>query len=72
MLLNGARPKVARVLDVSYGGVSFLLDGATKLPDTFYARLRVPNLPLADYRVQARNLTNLSPSLQRVGCRFVS
>ncbi|MFQ5695452.1 MAG: hypothetical protein ACE5HB_05640, partial [Terriglobia bacterium] len=70
VLANGGNNKIVPVVDLSFGGFSFLLEDAAALPDVFHARLHVPVLPAVDmkmHRVYARRLTN---GQWRVGCRF--
>lgn len=62
--------KVARVLDLGFGGVSFLLEEPGKIPDVFHARLHVPILPPAEYKVRQVYAQPLGEGLQRVGCCF--
>lgn len=72
VLCNGFGPKLARVLDLSFGGVAFLLDEAVTLPDTFHARLHVPILPAAEFRVRRIYTHRLAQGMLRVGCCFAA
>ncbi|MFQ5776764.1 MAG: diguanylate cyclase domain-containing protein [Terriglobia bacterium] len=72
ILRNGIGPKVARVIDLSLGGASFLLDETIQAPETFYARLHVPILlfPPSDMKMRRVYSRRLAQGLQRIGCHF--
>lgn len=72
VLRNGIGPKMVRLVDLSFGGFSFLLDEAIRLPDTLHARLHAPLLPPAEYRIHRVYELPLAEGLMRVGCRFAS
>lgn len=71
-VLSDLDQKTARVLDLSYGGVSLLLDTANELPAQFNAVLHVPILP--PVRVVLRKAYSIEPEpgRMRVGCSFVA
>ncbi len=70
VLRSNAGTKVVRVLDMSFGGFSFLLDEAFELPETFHARLHVPIMPTAELRIRRVYAQRLAQGLQRIGCAF--
>ena len=70
VLQQQAGRKQVRVLDVSFGGVGFLMDEAIDLPEKFFARLHVPILPEADFKLRRVYSQRLAQGLVRVGCRF--
>lgn len=70
ILNDSAEPAVARVLDLSFGGVSFLLDTPRPLPESFFARLHVPLLPTAEIKLRHIYTQPVSTGLLRVGCSF--
>lgn len=74
VLRNGIGPKVARLIDLSLGGASFLLDETIQPPETFYARLHVPVLlfPPSDVKMRRVYSRRLAQGLQRIGCHFGS
>ncbi|MFQ5696138.1 MAG: diguanylate cyclase [Terriglobia bacterium] len=72
VLRNGVGPKVVRLVDLSFGGFSFLTDETTPVPESFHARLHAPLLPVADYRSHRVYAQALAQGLVRVGCRFVT
>jgi len=72
ILQNHFDAKVARVVDLSFGGVSFLLDQPEELPEVFHARLHVPILPPAEYKIRRVYTQPVSEGLLRVGCCFAS
>lgn len=71
---DGVGPRMVRLLDLSMGGVSFLLDEATPPPETFYARLHVPLLKFSppDLKLHRVYSRRVAQDLYRVGCRFVA
>jgi diguanylate cyclase (GGDEF)-like protein len=71
-VLSDLGQKTARVLDLSYGGVSLLLDTPNGLPQQFSAVLHVPILP--PVRVVLRKAYSLEgeSGRTRVGCSFVA
>jgi diguanylate cyclase (GGDEF)-like protein len=64
--------RTARVIDLSYGGVSLQIEGENDLPSQFNAVLHVPILP--PVRVVLRKVYTSSPEggRIRIGCSFVS
>jgi len=66
----GAKSKVVKVLDLSFGGVSLLVDKQNELPETFPARLHVPLLPDAELTLHRIYSRQLPGGKQRVGCSF--
>ncbi len=70
VLRSNSGTKVVRVLDMSFGGFSFLLDEAFALPETFHARLHVPIMPTAELRIRRVYAQRLAQGLQRIGCAF--
>jgi diguanylate cyclase (GGDEF)-like protein len=70
VLANGFNQKMARVLDLSFGGVSFLLDDVSQLPETFHARLQVPVLPEAEIKLRRVYTHELAQGMWRLGCCF--
>ena len=70
VLRSNSGTKVVRVLDMSFGGFSFLLDEAFDLPETFHARLHVPIMPTAELRIRRVYAQRLAQGLRRIGCAF--
>lgn len=71
-VLGEAPEKVARVLDLGYGGVALHTDRPEELASSFHAVLHVPILPpvrVSLRRVYARPDNGTS---ERIGCSFVS
>jgi diguanylate cyclase (GGDEF)-like protein len=71
VLSNGGQ-KTARVLDLSYGGVALLLDGANDIPSQFSAVLHVPILPPVRVVLRKAYAKQGESGRTRVGCSFVS
>lgn len=72
ILTDSGQATVARVLDLSFGGVSFLVDEGLQLPDTFEAWLNVPVLPAADFKLRRVYSQPMAPGVARVGCSFAA
>jgi len=72
VLRHGKHRKHAKVVDMSFGGVCFLLDGTVDLPDTFYARLHIPIFPEADFKLRRVHEKQCTPGSFHIGCSFVS
>jgi phosphoribosyl 1,2-cyclic phosphodiesterase len=70
VLCNSARATVSRVLDLSEGGVSFLLDEESHVPETLHARLHVPLMPESELDLRRIYAKPLGQGLLRVGCSF--
>ncbi len=70
VLSNSARATVSRVLDLSEGGVSFLLDEESHVPETLHARLHVPLMPESELDLRRIYTKPLGQGLLRVGCSF--
>jgi len=62
----------ARVMDLSYGGVSLHLDAAAQLPVNFQAVLHVPILPPVKVNLRKVYEQTDADSTLRIGCAFVS
>lgn len=71
-VISDAGQKTARVIDLSYGGVSLLVEKADEMTSQFSAVLHVPILP--PVRVVLRKTYTLPSETGkvRVGCSFVS
>lgn len=71
-VVSDAAQKTARVIDLSYGGVSLLVENADEMTSQFSAVLHVPILP--PVRVVLRKTYTLPSGTGkvRVGCSFVS
>lgn len=61
----------ARVLDMSYGGVSLLVDRADALPAVFPAVLHVPILPPVKVSLRKAYVETTEGQQFRVGCAFL-
>jgi diguanylate cyclase (GGDEF)-like protein len=61
----------ARVLDMSYGGVSLLMDRVDKLPAVFPAVLHVPILPPVKVSLRKAYVETTEGPKFRVGCAFL-
>ena len=70
VLCNSARATVSRVLDLSEGGVSFLLDEESHVPETLHARLHVPMMAESELNLRRIYTKPLGQGLLRVGCSF--
>lgn len=66
----GSVSKMAKVLDLSFGGVSLLIDELTELPEIFQARLRVPLFPRAEFTLYRVHLRRIAGDKLRIGCSF--
>lgn len=62
----------ARVMDLSYGGVSLHVDSAVQLPVNFQAVLHVPILPPVKVNLRKVYETTDANNALRIGCAFVS
>jgi len=71
-VLSDLDQKTARVLDLSYGGVSLLLDTANGLPTQFNAVLHVPILPPVRVVLRKAYSIQSESGRTRVGCSFVA
>ncbi len=63
--------RVARVLDMSYGGLKLQFERETDLPEAFLAELRVPILPQMRVRLRRAYRTLPGDHSMIVGCAFV-
>ncbi|HUJ30378.1 MAG TPA: GGDEF domain-containing protein [Candidatus Acidoferrum sp.] len=64
--------KTAKVIDLSYGGVSLLLDRPEEVPQQFSAVLHVPILPPVRVVLRRAYAKPLESGRTRLGCSFVS
>jgi diguanylate cyclase (GGDEF)-like protein len=71
-VLSDLGQKTARVLDLSYGGVSLLLDTPNGLPQQFSAVLHVPILPPVRVVLRKAYALEGESGRTRVGCSFVA
>lgn len=71
-VLSEAGQKTARVLDLSYGGVSLLLDGPNGVPAQFSAVLHVPILPPVRVVLRKAYAIEGESGRTRIGCSFVA
>lgn len=71
-VLSEAGQKTARVLDLSYGGVSLLFDGPNGVPAQFSAVLHVPILPPVRVVLRKAYAIEGESGRMRVGCSFVA
>lgn len=71
-VLSDLDQKTARVVDLSYGGVSLLLDSANELPAQFNAVLHVPILPPVRVVLRKAYSIEADSGRTRVGCSFVA
>jgi len=71
-VLSDGGPKTARVIDLSYGGVSLLLDKPNEIPAQFNAVLHVPILPPVRVLLRKAYMMQWEGGRTRVGCSFVS
>ncbi len=71
VLYDGFVIREVQVLDLGLGGVSFLLDEATKLPDIFHARLHMSLFHSEELTVRRVYIHTLPQGSLRVGCSFV-
>ncbi len=70
LLHLGCSNKLARVLDLSLGGVGLLVDEGADFPGTFNARLRVPFLPRAEFTLHRVYSLPATGGKRRIGCSF--
>ncbi len=59
-----------QALDLSFGGISFLMEEKPQLPETFEVHLQVPVLPETDYRVRQVYVKPTATGKWRLGCSF--
>ncbi|HEX5424270.1 MAG TPA: GGDEF domain-containing protein [Candidatus Acidoferrales bacterium] len=71
-VLSDLDQKTARVLDLSYGGVSLLLDRPNGIPTQFNAVLHVPILPPVRVVLRKAYSIESESGRTRVGCSFVA
>lgn len=71
-VISDAAPKTARVVDLSYGGVSLLIDKAEDIAHQFSAVLHVPILPPVRVVLRKAYILQIANGRTRVGCSFVS
>jgi diguanylate cyclase (GGDEF)-like protein len=71
-VLSDLGPKTAKVIDLSYGGVSLLLEKFEEIPDQFQAVLHVPILPPVRVILRKTYMQRLEDGRIRLGCSFVS
>lgn len=64
--------RTARVIDLSYGGVSFQIEGENDLPSQFNAVLHVPILPPVRVVLRKVYTSSAESGRVRIGCAFVS
>ena len=62
--------KEVQVLDMGLGGVSFLIEADTQIPEIFRARLRVPPFQDVDLEFRRVYVRSLTEGLVRLGCLF--
>jgi diguanylate cyclase (GGDEF)-like protein len=71
-VLGEGRDKTARVIDLSYGGVSLQVERPEDLPGQFSAVLHVPILPPVRVSLRRTYVLRSEDDGSRVGCSFVS
>ena len=71
-VLGEGGQKTAAVIDLSYGGVSLVLDKPEELPTPFYAVLHVPILPPVRVSLRRTYSQRSEGGRIRVGCSFVA
>jgi diguanylate cyclase (GGDEF)-like protein len=71
-LIADAGQKTARVIDLSYGGVSLLMDKPEEVAHQFSAVLHVPILPPVRVVLRRTYVMRVESGRTRVGCAFVS
>jgi diguanylate cyclase (GGDEF)-like protein len=64
--------RVAKVIDLSYGGVALLLEKGEEIPNQFNAVLHVPILPPVRVILRKTYANTLDDGRVRLGCSFVS
>jgi diguanylate cyclase (GGDEF)-like protein len=70
-VIGDSNELTARVVDMSYGGVSLLVDHADKLPNVFPAVLHVPILPPVKVSLRKAYVESAEGQKFRVGCAFL-
>ncbi len=71
-VIADAGQKTARVIDLSYGGVSLLMDKPEEVAHQFSAVLHVPILPPVRVVLRRTYAMRVESGRTRVGCAFVS
>jgi diguanylate cyclase (GGDEF)-like protein len=71
-VLTDLGQKIAKVLDLSYGGVALQFEIAEELPQQFHAVLNVPILPPVRVALHQVYAQRIEGGRMRVGCAFVS
>jgi diguanylate cyclase (GGDEF)-like protein len=71
-VIADAGQKTARVIDLSYGGVSLLMDKPEEVAHQFSAVLHVPILPPVRVVLRRTYAVRVESGRTRVGCSFVS
>ncbi len=71
-VLSDGGAKTARVVDLSYGGVSLVLDKSNDIPPQFNAVLHVPILPPVRVLLRKAYTIEWGGARTRLGCSFVS
>ncbi|HKN62197.1 MAG TPA: diguanylate cyclase [Candidatus Acidoferrales bacterium] len=71
-VIADAGQKTARVIDLSYGGVSLLMDKPEEVAHQFSAVLHVPILPPVRVVLRRTYAMRVESGRTRVGCSFVS
>jgi diguanylate cyclase (GGDEF)-like protein len=71
-VLSDGGPKTARVIDLSYGGVSLSLEKPNEFPSQFNAVLHVPILPPVRVLLRQAYTMPWENGRIRMGCSFVS
>ncbi len=71
-VISDAGQKTARVIDLSYGGVSLLMDKPEEVAHQFSAVLHVPILPPVRVVLRRTYAVRVESGRTRVGCAFVS
>jgi diguanylate cyclase (GGDEF)-like protein len=71
-ILTEVNQKTATVMDLSYGGVSLLLEKPEEIPNQFNAVLHVPILPPVRVVLRKAYTQPVGSGRARVGCAFVS
>lgn len=70
LLHNGFGDKEVKLVDLGYGGISFLVEEAAQLPEIFHGRLHVPPFKDVDLKLRKVYARRLPQGLQRIGCSF--
>jgi diguanylate cyclase (GGDEF)-like protein len=66
----GLKSRVVRVLDLSFGGVSLLVDENFALPEVFPAQLHVPILPASEFTLYSVHTQIRGDGKRKIGCSF--